>query len=762
MSRRFLLLIILLPISLFAGAAEVVLPVGSSPKALETPHFPDRLHTYVWRNWNAVPSEKIAKVVGATQDDVRAIAESMGLPKETDAAELAQIRHRGYISIIKRNWHLLPYEQLLELLDMTPQQLADTLREDDFLWIKLGNMKPKVDALKYAPPTPAAKKRAVEIKKIVEETFGDEWAKPAEPRFAFVKKLSAMSTGGERKPAPQEGLRFIYSYFAVYGDPLMDETLDPFPDGLLQRLADEGVNGVWLHVVLRQLAPGGSDFPEFGEGHEKRLATLKKLTERAKRFGISVYLYMNEPRAMPIAFFDKRPEMKGVVEEGHAAPCTSDPRVRKWMGDSLAYVFKTVPDLGGVFTITASENLTSCASHMHKDQCPRCKTSPADTIVAQVNNTIAEGVHRSSRNAKVIVWDWVWPDEWVEPVTNALPDWVYFMSVSEWSQPFKRGPISSKTIEYSISVVGPGPRATRNWAIAKKAGLKTVAKVQLNNSWELSAVPYIPAMDLVAEHCANLAQAGIDGMMLSWSLGGYPSPNLEIAHRMSGSKNPDKNAVLDAIAKERFGDEGAPQARRAWTMFSDAFREFPYNGNMGLYVNPSQLGPANPLYRNQTGYWATMVGIPYDDLNRWRELYPAEAYAMQFEKVATGWKKGLPELEQAVKLAPPERREDVQADLTFARAVELHYRSVANQIRYVMARDAMFAKNAVPANRPKHVATVRRVASDEIAAARELFTLTRADSRVGYEASNHYYYLPQDLVEKVINCRDVLDRYAKE
>ena len=35
----------------------------------------------------------------------------------------------------------------------------------------------------------------------------------------------------------------------------------------------------------------------------------------------------------------------------------------------------------------------------------------------------------------------------------------------------------------------------------------------------------------------------------------------------------------------------------------------------------------------------------------------------------------------------------------------------------------------------------------------------RLDSRIGFEASNQYYYVPLDLVEKVLNCRDLLDRW---
>ncbi len=85
------------------------------------------------------------------------------------------------------------------------------------------------------------------------------------------------------------------------------------------------------------------------------------------RHGIGVYLYLNEPRAMPESFFKRRPELAGVREEQYAALCTSQPAVRAWMTGALAYVFSNVPELAGVFTMTASENLTSCASHGGRD-----------------------------------------------------------------------------------------------------------------------------------------------------------------------------------------------------------------------------------------------------------------------------------------------------------------------------------------------------------------------------------------------------------
>src|SRR5205085_7565156 len=116
----------------------------------------------------------------------------------------------------------------------------------------------------------------------------------------------------------------------------------------------------------------GPDFPEFGDGHERRLANLRALVERAKRHGIAVYLYLNEPRAMTAPFFRTRPAVMGVAEGDLRALCTGDPRVLRWVEGAVEHVFRSVPGLGGAFTITASENLTHCASHGRSRDCPRC------------------------------------------------------------------------------------------------------------------------------------------------------------------------------------------------------------------------------------------------------------------------------------------------------------------------------------------------------------------------------------------------------
>ena len=66
-----------------------------------------------------------------------------------------------------------------------------------------------------------------------------------------------------------------------------------------------------------------------------------------------------------------------------------------------------------------------------------------------------------------------------------------------------------------------------NTIIAAKRGLRVVAKIQCGNTWELSAVPYLPVLENITRHAVALREAGVQDIMLGWPLGGHPSPNIE-------------------------------------------------------------------------------------------------------------------------------------------------------------------------------------------------------------------------------------------
>ena len=559
--------------------------------------------------------------------------------------------------------------------------------------------------------------------------------------------------------------RYVYSYFALYGDPLMEADIDPFPEGFLEKLARVGVNGVWLQAVLRTLAPS-KIFPEFGEGHETRLENLRKLVERAQNYGVKIYLYLNEPRSMPAGFFDKHPDTKGTFDAHdpeYFALCTSAPEVRDWLAESLAHVFSQAPGLGGIFCITASENLTNCYSHGRAQYCPRCSQRTGAEVIAEVIETFRDGVRRSSDEAKVIAWDWGWETNGVRNGADAagiiarLPKDVALLSVSEWDLPVDRGGFHTKVGEYSMSVVGPGPRALRHWSLARQHGLSTMAKVQWSATWEISAVPYIPVPRLVVQHCENLRKAAIQGLMLSWTVGGYPSPNSDAAQAFYFSPAPDVNNALRRAAARRYGKEAAPAILEAWKTFSRAFEEFPYG--LAIYTVPTQHGPANPLRLHPTGYKAAMMLFPYDDYKAWAGPYPMETVEEQFAKMAMMWEPGLESFREALRRVPAHQQAVAQKDLGIAETCHLHFRSVANQLRFYLLRAQWESANS--GDRARVAALMIKIAEDEIRLARRQYAISRQDSAIGYEASNHYYYRPLDLVEKLLNCQHVMEELRR-
>jgi hypothetical protein len=88
-----------------------------------------------------------------------------------------------------------------------------------------------------------------------------------------------------------------------------------------------------------------------------------------------------------------------------------------------------------------------------------------------------------------------------------------------------------------------------------------------------------------------------------------------------------------------------------------------------------------------------------------------------------------------------------------------HFQAVANQSKFVAARDALADPSASlsPEQRIALRLQKKQALESEITLARELYTLVKEDSRIGFEPSCQYFYLPLDLVEKVVNCRWLLD-----
>lgn len=77
---------------------------------------------------------------------------------------------------------------------------------------------------------------------------------------------------------------------------------------------------------------------------------------------------------------------------------------------------------------------------------------------------------------------------------------------------------------------------------------------------------------------------------------------------------------------------------------------------------------------------------------------------------------------------------------------QLYFASIANQVEIHTLRQK--TQNSV---------RLRRLIEDELRIAEAFLRIFEADPRVGFEASLQYFYLPQDIREKILGCRAVLE-----
>lgn len=692
--------------------------IYSLPKVSKEPipllHFPTRHQAFIFRACEYVSKEKIAKILGTDVQTVARAMDDMGL-RESDVGDIWL--KRGYITIIRRMWHILPYEQLLELLDMDEQTLSRVMRDEDFLDVKLSE-KPCCERVVWRELDESEKRATEKIKRIMSKVNLS-----GKPPFSFEYNVPKLRFSGDERFST----RMIYAFSGLYQHAFDVDSEEFLPDDQLRAYRDLGINGIWMQGMLSALTEFKFD-TAISQGYEKRIERARALTERLDKFGIKLYLYLNEPRSMPLAFFDAYPELKGHVKGEDACLCTSVAAVKDYLRDSVEQICRALPLLGGFFTITRSENLTNCYAHSGNEKnpcnCPRCREKSVGEVIGDTISCFLEGARRVSPDIKVFAWSWRW-DEHSEDVIRHLPQGIIFLSQSELDIPFDIGGVKGNVMDYSMSITGPGERAKREWSLARERGLELGAKVQINTTWEASTVPAIPVSPSIDAHIQGLRGEGVKHLLLSWTLGGYPCRNIAAAAKYFYEKcelEADDDSLLCAEKQ-----------------FVKAFAEFPFHVFV-LYRGPQNAGPSNLLFEEPTGYKSTMTCFAYDDLKSWCGVYPTDIFEEQFAKLCRGWEIGLEMISE----------DDDSEGAVMARAAYCLFRSSLNQIRFIRARDDKRFADAITAAR------------DELCIAEQMLSLMNKNAAIGYEAANHYYFSKGQIAEKIVNCHYVIEAFSKK
>ena len=678
--------------------------------------LPTVWQTVIFRNFGYVKTDRLAETISCSPETVLLEAKRLGLG---DFGYADGFESRGYITLIRNNWFLLPYDQLLTLLGIDEKRLDFILEKDDFLSVKLGNFKPFCEKVIYSSLTEDQIRKTEDFSKRILPYMTE----PEKHPFDFFDGDKA-DDDLSRKERNKNGKRIVHGYLSPCGDAFSTDCVDTLPDELLERYRSVGVDGIWLHGLLSSLSYYPF-MPELSEGYEARRKNLNKIIERCEKYGISVYLYMNEPRALPVGVNEKYEKFIGWQEK--RTLCLSHQEVKDYLYESVRELCSAVPKLGGIFTITMSENPTHCNFLPHTE-CPYCKDIPAEESAAEINNIFMHAMRDSGCRGELIanLWGWSpymeWSEEQIWHGIGLLDKGISVMCVSEYDLDIEKGGIKNKVIDYSISNPGPSEITKKIIKKSRECGHKVYGKIQASNSWECAAVPYIPVFDLVAEHIQNLHDIGVDDLFLTWTQGGYPSPSVALACGF------DENFELEAWYEKTFGDE---RVRAAINLFCKAFKNYPFSVT-ALYLSPHTLGPANLWDIEPEEKSSTMVCFSYDDIESWVSPYGVEIYLSQMDVLRYFWKEGIELLETAEK---SKKNEEL---LRYANTVYCHYLSDILQTKFALAKRK--------GDRRGMAAYLR----EEKANAEKLLLLMRSDAKIGYEASNHYFYTERNLLEKIL------------
>ena len=155
-------------------------------------------------------------------------------------------------------WHLLPYDQLIELLETDADELAILLREEDFLDIKL-QAKPDCEKLSWKPLSDSDKDALKRIKKSM-SALSLDGKKP----FEFEYILPDVEFSGKEN----FGIRMIYLFSGLYQKCHDVDSREYCPDELLESYSRVGVNAIYMQGVLYMLS-------EFFDMHLNRYLQIR-------------------------------------------------------------------------------------------------------------------------------------------------------------------------------------------------------------------------------------------------------------------------------------------------------------------------------------------------------------------------------------------------------------------------------------------------------------------------------------------------------
>ena len=536
-----------------------------------------------------------------------------------------------------------------------------------------------------------------------------------------------------------------------FRDELTDDT-DYYPEGYLDMLASEGVNGIWLTVVWKELAKN-SFFPE-DPLREKRITKLRNTVAKCRKYGIKVWIFCIEPASwkpdnpLPQGFED----MCGVPAfEEYRAFCIASENSFRYIRETSASIFGDVPDLGGMMLISLGERPTSCLSYIYSS--PEGKLPCADQchlsnpqILNRVLSAIKAGAEDAGSKAEVLSWLY-------NPRPQQIPDWWFELPAGLDEEKilafnFESGCTKAQTGkvhaggDYWLSAIGPSDRFGR-MAAAAKNNCGFAAKLQVGCSHESATVPFMPVPGNLYHKYRAMKNLGVHHVIQCWYFGNYPGLMNRAAGMLAFENfEDDELTFLRNLARPEWGNAMSEKVAVMWQKFGMAYNNYPLDIQF-QYYGPMHDGIVWPLHikhsmRSLPRSWKPDQFPAGDTIGEAlvnHSLADAEILA---GLLSTQWDNAieiLPELRQ--KFADDQER---MRDCDLYEALDLLFNSGARILTFYHLRQVLLSggSGVIP--------DMLDLISKEKYASLRMIELCQSDCRLGYHSEAEVYkYFPEKL-----------------
>lgn len=342
------------------------------------------------------------------------------------------------------------------------------------------------------------------------------------------------------------------------------------------------------------------------QDYEKNIEMLQDAAWRAARYGVRFTYVPVAPKLNPDhPVFKNHPDVRGagIKKNGSLLHflCSSSSKVLDFYEETFENMFRLVPQLAGLIAITFCESFYHCRiwDHITEKPCKTCSSIPLNKMIARLMQALECGVKKANPDAFTSMWIyWSKNNDRVEFFRELSPEIGLFHHIDK-DHKLKKSGYTKAIWDYSVDYQGSTAEMLQLADCAHKEQRPLFVKTETSIGLETIQLPYVPAMQHLAQKWQNVRDLHPYGVHQSWLFFGmFGSRAEELGLWAAYLHDMAADEFLEKVSVRDFGRKATPHVLAAWKYMSMAVTHLPCLHLKYYYIGPSFLGPCHPLVPN--------------------------------------------------------------------------------------------------------------------------------------------------------------------